>query len=243
MVPSTARRISALTIISCAALPMAASAQDSGDAASLMAMDVSSLRGEIQARYDAALAASTNSAMVNSQDTRYLWAIEAKAQCGIALGYLKSSTKDETSIVKCANFYNLMMRERVAQAPPPPPPPPPPLQASVCNDRSPRIVFFDWDSAVPPPSAADTLQFISQNAAACNWSGLSIVGHTDLSGSDQYNQELSQRRADAVASVLASNGVSPSLFDISAMGENMPRVPTPDGVRSPQNRRVEITIK
>lgn len=217
-----------------------AAAQENADPGGLLAMDVGALRGEMQTRYDGALAASLDPAIVNAHDSRYIWAIEAKAQCGIALGYLKSSTKDETSVRKCALFYARMLQPPVPPAPPPPPPPP---RSAACDDKTPRIVFFDFDSATPPPSAQDTIQFVSSNAAACNWQRVSVVGHADRAGSDAYNVGLSQRRADAVADLLATGGVNRSALAVSAKGESQPRVPTADGVRELQNRRVEITIE
>lgn len=228
-------------VIAAGALPGVAAAQENADPGALAAMDVGPLRGEIQSRYDGALAASNDPAIVNANDPRYIWAIEAKAQCGIALGYLKSSTKDETSIRKCGLFYARMQQPPAPPAPPPPPPPPP--QPSVCSDTTPRIVFFDFDSATPPESANDTIRFVTSNAGVCNWQSVSVVGHADRSGSDAYNMGLSQRRADAVADILAAGGVSRSALAVSAKGESQPRVPTADGVRELQNRRVEITVQ
>lgn len=75
----------------------AAMAQSS-DADTLMAMDRDTLRGELTMRFDEALAATKNPAIINADDARHVWANEAKAQCGIALGYLKSKTKDPVSI-------------------------------------------------------------------------------------------------------------------------------------------------
>ena len=207
-------------------------------ASQLMSMDVSSLRGEIDSRYDAALATSNDPAIVAANDPRYIWASEAKVQCGIAHGYLERSIKDETSISKCNDFYNRML------VPPAPPvvqaPPPPPVAQQVCEDI-PGIVFFDFDSATVPSSAMSTLDTVVSNAAACNWTGLTVAGHTDRSGSTAYNQGLSERRAEAVAAILAGRGIARTSMDIVAEGESNPRVPTDDGVREAQNRRVEIT--
>lgn len=225
-------------VVAAGSLSGVAAAQENADPGALVAMDVGALRGEIQTRYNGALAASNDPAIVNAHDSRYIWAIEAKAQCGIALGYLKSSTKDDTSVRKCALFY-----ARMLQPPAPPPPPPPPPRPAICDDKTPRIVFFDFDSATPPSSAQDTIQFVSSNAAVCNWQSVSVVGHADRAGSDAYNVGLSQRRADAVADLLAAGGVNRSALAVSAKGESQPRVPTADGVRELQNRRVEITIQ
>ena len=216
---------------------MPAAAQETEDAAQLLAMDVSSLRGEIDRRYDGALAGTLDPAIINANDSRYLWASEAKVQCGIAHGYLKRSIKDEVSITKCADFYQRML------APPPPPvvqaPPPPP--PAVCEDI-PGIVFFEFDSAIVAPSAQPVIDTVIANADACNWNSISVEGHTDLSGSDAYNQGLSERRARAVADALTGRGLPATSMTVSGAGETQPRVPTADGVREAQNRRVEITL-
>ena len=70
-----------------------------------------------------------------------------------------------------------------------------------------------------------------------------MAGHADRSGSAQYNQRLSQRRADAVAAELVARGVPRNIIMVSAYGESRPLVPTADGVREPQNRRVEIVLR
>ena len=221
----------------------AAYAQDN-DYAMLMAMDDRSLEGEIQSRYNAALAASLDESLIAANDSRYLWALEAKTQCGIALGFFKSGTRDETSIRKCQQAYGLMTYIAPPAAPPvrrAPPPPPPAQRPSICDDEVVGIVFFDFDESVVTPEAAATLNTITTNIAACGWTRFSVVGHTDQAGSDQYNMGLSRERADAVQAAMTSRGVSPSAISTSAQGESNPRVPLPDGTRSPQNRRVEIS--
>lgn len=230
------------TLVSTMAMAAAATAapgqaQDS----SLSGLDLGSLRGEIQQRYDAALALSTDPAVVSANDTRFLWANEAKAQCGIALGFLKSSTRDETSIGKCELAARLMSRAAAPMAPPPPVVAAPPPE--ICNQRIPGIVFFEFDSATPPGDATQTIEFVSRNAAACRWTAFEVVGHTDRAGSNAYNMGLSQRRAAAVASLMASMGVPQSAIATASRGEEEPRVPTEDGVRNPQNRRVEIGVR
>lgn len=195
-------------------------------------------------RYDAALAATNNPVLISANDPRYTWASEAKVQCAIALGYLKSDTRDEPSISKCDYAYRQM--SVVAQPPAPPPPrplpPPPPPPAPVCEDQQPGLVFFEWDSDVPSDGAADTIRFVAANAERCSWNSFTVVGHTDRSGSNAYNDDLSMRRAEAVADLMVSLGIERSQMSISAEGETNPRVPTEDGIRSPENRRVEVTV-
>ena len=71
---------------------------------------------------------------------------------------------------------------------------------------------------------------------------LQVTGYTDLSGSAGYNQRLSERRANAVAAALERLGVARGDMVVAGRGMNDPRVPTPPGVREPQNRRVEIVF-
>jgi OOP family OmpA-OmpF porin len=68
-----------------------------------------------------------------------------------------------------------------------------------------------------------------------------IAGYADRSGSPGYNQGLSERRATNVRGYMTSHGVDDGSITTQGFGENNNRVPTADGVRELQNRRVEIT--
>ena len=68
-----------------------------------------------------------------------------------------------------------------------------------------------------------------------------LAGHADRSGSSQYNVGLSQRRNDAVRSYMTGRGIPDAQITGQAFGESQPRVPTANGVREAQNRRVEVT--
>jgi outer membrane protein OmpA-like peptidoglycan-associated protein len=158
--------------------------------------------------------------------------------CGIAVGYTKTSTKDEESINKCDAFY-----ARMNAAPPPAPAPyvpPPPAPQTACTASRSTEVFFDWNVDVPAGEAETTLQAIAQNRAQCGWGPMTITGHADKSGSDAYNNALSQRRANNIAAALERLGVPRSDMTVVAKGEGQPKVDTADGVREPANRRVEI---
>lgn len=123
---------------------------------------------------------------------------------------------------------------------PPPPPPPPPPPVVQCN-KGPYIVFFEWDKSDITPEAATILNNAVSAYANCGSAAVMLAGHADRSGSAQYNVGLSQRRANAVRSYIAARGVPDTRISTEAFGETMPRVPTADGVRELQNRRVEIT--
>ena len=214
--------------------PSAAFAQDD-----LMSLDGSELRSAVQMRYDAGLALTNDPAIVNANDPRYVWASEAKAQCGIALGFLKSGTKDEVSLSKCQMAYDMMNRTPQARVATPAPVEPRP---EVCTAQAPGLIFFEFDSATPQQDAVETVEYVVENAPVCNWTSFTVVGHTDRSGSNMYNQGLSERRAEAIESLMVGRGISDASIATRAEGEENPRVPTADGVRELQNRRVEILV-
>ncbi len=242
------RRTSLALLLAGAGLyaPAAAQAQAGATTGSaggdeLIALDKGPLRTELLRRHDAGVAMTQDATVVAADDTRYIWASEAKAQCGIALGWLKSGTKDPISIGKCADAS-----ARMQQTPVRPmvlTPQTSTVTPEICRQSLAGTVFFDFDSAVPPADADQTIAFIANNMRPCGWAGLVVTGHTDRSGSDDYNDELSGRRANAVAGLLAGAGISGALVSVSGQGESQPRVPTPDGERNPTNRRVEITVK
>ena len=124
----------------------------------------------------------------------------------------------------------------------PAPPPPAPAAMPAPPPAAPKvfIVFFDWDKDSITPEGR---QIIAQAADAYKSGApvqIQVTGYTDRSGSPGYNQRLSERRANNVAKALAALGVPPAQMAVSGRGENDNRVPTANGVREPQNRRVEI---
>lgn len=128
-------------------------------------------------------------------------------------------------------------------APPPPPPPPPlPLCPPAAVTPGPFLVFFDWDRSVITPEAAAILDRAADQYASTGQTSVTLAGHADKSGKPDYNVALSQRRADAVKDYMTKKGVAPGVITTEAFGESRPLVDTADGVREPQNRRVEITF-
>lgn len=130
-------------------------------------------------------------------------------------------------------------------APAPPPYVPPPVIVApppAVIPAGPFIVFFDWDRSDITPQAAAILDNAAAAYQSTGMAQVVLAGHADRSGSADYNVGLSQRRADAVRSYLAGRGVSAGALTTEAFGESRPLVETADGVREPQNRRVEITF-
>ncbi len=208
----------------------------------LATMEVGSLRPEVQRRYDEALAATTNPSVLASLGSNYVYASEAKVWCGIATGFLKTSTRDKESLSRCEKYHRLMSQPAPAMPvitmPQPPAPRP---RTAACDSPLAATFFFDWDSVALPANTDETINFVSENMASCGWSRFTIVGHTDRSGSDSYNDPLSRRRADAVAARMQAAGINSSALAVSGRGEAEPKVSTTDGERNPTNRRVEVT--
>ncbi|PXA85931.1 flagellar motor protein MotB, partial [Nostoc sp. 3335mG] len=117
-----------------------------------------------------------------------------------------------------------------------PPPPPAPV------NPGPFIVFFDWNKSDITPEAASILDNAAAAYTQTGSASVMLAGYTDTSGTPKYNMGLSQRRADAVKSYLAGKGVPDTAMQTQAFGETHLLVQTADGVREPQNRRVEITF-
>ena len=207
----------------------------------LTSMEVRDLRPEVARRYDEALAATTNPAVLASLGSNYIYASEAKVWCGIATGFLKNAIRDNQSLTRCEKYHRLMTAPVPEPAVAMPLPLPSPTRSPSCDSALAATLFFDWDSIVLPANADETVAFVTANKAACGWNKFSIIGHTDRSGSDSYNDALSKRRAEAVSARMQAAGLSASALMVSGRGEAEPKVSTADGARNPTNRRVEIT--
>ena len=122
-----------------------------------------------------------------------------------------------------------------AAAPPPPPPAAPPPAAAKF------VVYFEFDKSNLTPEGARVVQDAAAAFKAGGRATVAIVGYTDAAGTQQYNLGLSKRRADTVRGGLVRAGVPDGAIAESWRGKENLAVPTPDGVREPRNRRVEIT--
>jgi outer membrane protein OmpA-like peptidoglycan-associated protein len=101
-------------------------------------------------------------------------------------------------------------------------------------------VFFDFDHADLTPKAVQIVDEAAANAAAGKVSNIDVTGYTDTVGSEEYNLRLSRRRALTVQAELTKQGIPASEIAIFAKGKHDLLVPTADGVKEPQNRRVQI---
>ncbi len=104
------------------------------------------------------------------------------------------------------------------------------------------LVFFDFDSSRLTPEATSIVDTAAANAVQVGRTRIEVTGHTDRSGSRQYNMVLSQKRAQSVMERLVAQGIPRGDIAVFAKGEDQPLIPTGDGVREAQNRRVEIIL-
>jgi outer membrane protein OmpA-like peptidoglycan-associated protein len=104
------------------------------------------------------------------------------------------------------------------------------------------LVFFDWDRADLTARARQIIAQAAEASRSRQTTNIEVDGYTDTSGTPRYNQGLSVRRAQSVASELVRDGVPRGAITIQGFGETNLLVPTGPGVREPQNRRVVIIL-
>lgn len=103
-------------------------------------------------------------------------------------------------------------------------------------------MLFDFDSDVVKATARENLRNLAANLDKYPGTDLLIAGHTDNVGSDDYNQALSQRRAESTASYLESLGVAGSRLLTRGLGEGEPKADNSTESGRSTNRRVELAI-
>jgi iron complex outermembrane receptor protein len=117
---------------------------------------------------------------------------------------------------------------------------PPPAVAPAPSVAKSYLVFFDFNKSDLTPQALSIVNQAAAHAGPAKVTKLEVTGHTDTVGSDAYNMRLSRRRAESVAAQLEKDGIPAGEIAIFAKGKRDLLVPTADGVKEPQNRRVQI---
>jgi outer membrane protein OmpA-like peptidoglycan-associated protein len=112
------------------------------------------------------------------------------------------------------------------------------LKLTLANE-----VSFDYDSAAVKPTFVPTLEKLADVLAKYDRNRVTIVGHTDSTGSEAYNQTLSERRSSAVRSELVSLGVPAAMMSATGRGEAEPRATNATEAGRQLNRRVEIFVQ
>jgi OOP family OmpA-OmpF porin len=174
-----------------------------------------------------------------SLDYRYFSTLDPKFTVNSPIGTVSGKAEYHTHNIMLGVAYHFLPPPPpppVAAAPPPPPAPAPPPPARQF------VVYFEFDKSDLTPEGAKVVQ---DAAAAYKQTGsarIAVTGYTDLAGTQKYNLGLSKRRADTVRGALVRQGVPDSAIAEAWRGKENPAVPTPDGVREPRNRRVEIML-
>ena len=156
------------------------------------------------------------------------------------LGNTEPTFSDQGAKLKydSSNNHTILVGVRYTFAPAPAP-----VDEIIQTTARSYLVFFDFDSSRLTPEAKQIVASAAADALQGKTTRIDVTGHTDRSGSDRYNQALSVRRAESVRRELVADGVADSLIVTRGVGEADPLVPTADGVREPQNRRVEIVLQ
>lgn len=130
----------------------------------------------------------------------------------------------------------------VRPAPPPAPAPAPPPEPEVLFEFD-AAVLFDFDSAALRPEARGELDAAARDLEQHDEIILvEVAGHTDSIGTDEYNQRLSERRAQSVADYLHAQGIARERMRVRGYGEGRPKVPNTSPENRQQNRRVVISV-
>jgi outer membrane protein OmpA-like peptidoglycan-associated protein len=103
-------------------------------------------------------------------------------------------------------------------------------------------LLYDFDSDVVKPTAGQNLRTLAQSLSKYPNTDVLIVGHTDATGSDNYNQSLSERRAQSAQLYLVREGVSNARLRATGRGETEPIATNDTEAGQARNRRVEIAI-
>ena len=104
-------------------------------------------------------------------------------------------------------------------------------------------MLFDYDSAAIKPAFQPTLRTLADVLGKYDRNQVQVVGHTDSTGSDAYNQALSERRAEAVTQELGYLGVPRAIMTATGRGEREPRAENATEAGRQLNRRVEIFVR
>lgn len=139
-----------------------------------------------------------------------------------------------------AAFYAALERAEaaVAEAPAPAPQPAAEPQFQPLS----FVVYFGFDSVEIKEAGQATIERAAAYARSWPGTAVSLVGHTDQSGSDGYNDALAAKRSAVVANALSTRGVTAASISASSRGEKEPAEQTGDDGRSNLNRRVEIRV-
>jgi outer membrane protein OmpA-like peptidoglycan-associated protein len=179
-------------------------------------------------------------------DYRYLRTLNAKLHEDSSYGTGSSKAEYASHAVLVGFTYKFGNTAKPAPYAPTPVAAPAPAPAPRAVQAAPiaknYLVFFDFDRSDITPEAGRIIGQAANVAKTGGSSSIALTGYTDSTGSEKYNMALSLRRANSVKAVLVRLGVSADEISVVGKGKTDQLVPTKDGVREPQNRRVLIVL-
>ena len=148
-----------------------------------------------------------------------------------------SSWKAEDMTVECGAEPPA---PEVVAAPPPPPPPVVMYEKTTMSTSA----LFDFDSDVLKEEGKVALHELGDDIKAKSGKvvDIDVNGHTDSTGPEDYNQGLSERRAQSVADYLIAEGIDASIIDVSGEGESNPIASNDTREGRAENRRVDVNV-
>ena len=173
---------------------------------------------------------------------------QADYDCWVLYGTVPSAAA-AAQACKTALDSSIVRLETAARPAPPPPPPvasapvPAPAPAPAAQVSNDFTVYFDFDSWTLKAEQLTVLDSVIASARTGGQTNITVVGHTDTSGSSEYNQALSVKRANVVVEALVKMGARRAAIHASGVGETDLAVQTEDGVKEAKNRRTVISLQ
>jgi OOP family OmpA-OmpF porin len=190
---------------------------------------LSEARGRLMAALDGGARESNPEVAAQAQVAFDCWLHETQE----VDGWLANGALGEDHLAGCRDKFAAAM-DQLASKP----------EMPMVPERT-YIVLFDWDKSNIRPDAQAVIDQVLADAAAEGMDSVNIsaTGHTDTTGSEDYNLALSLRRADSVREALIAGGVPAEAITVAGRGESELAVPTADNVKEQANRRVEIILQ
>lgn len=176
-----------------------------------------------------------NAGIVTDNSGKYV--TDGKGEC-VSYGEMKHYHEKHAGTYFCGEKPKKVVKK--ASPPPKPARTPKPIKQNITIEAS---VLFDFDSDTLKPEGKQYIEDIRQKYKFYDADSVDIVGHTDSSGPDAYNQNLSERRASSVKKYLVETGSAAAKITTSGKGESQPANDNSTREGRKKNRRVEITVE
>jgi outer membrane protein OmpA-like peptidoglycan-associated protein len=174
---------------------------------------------------------------------------QADYDCWVLYGTVPTAAAAAQACKTALDSSIVRLENAARPAPPPAPPAPAPIPAPAPAPAPAQAasngftVYFDFDSWTLKAEQLKVLDDVIGTARSGGQANINIVGHTDTSGSSEYNQGLSVKRANVVVEALVQMGARRAALHASGVGETDLAVETGDGVKEPKNRRTVVTLQ